>query len=358
MWKIDLGFEPNNMVEVWINMPRQYTGPQTNVLAEKIVDAVKTGSNAESVSLALPGPFSRLTYDCGGALVDGVQTSKASVFVTVVTPEYFRTMKIPVMEGRGFNSSDIAGGPRVLVANQAAVRQYFHGTSPLTHHVTRLCGESSDFEVIGVAKDVRFNNPLQEPQPMLYYLLSQSDQMVNHPIRILEVRGSGPGLDPYRIRRLIESTSGAVVIQHSESMITLIDRAIELPQFVARLAGFFGVLGLLLAGVGLYGLIAHSVRQRTSEIGIRMALGAQRSDILWMVLRDAMTLAGIGIATGLVLSLAATQFLGSQLFGVAGFDAVTAMFAIALQILVAGVATYLPAWRASRVDPIVSLRYE
>jgi ABC-type antimicrobial peptide transport system permease subunit len=141
-------------------------------------------------------------------------------------------------------------------------------------------------------------------------------------------------------------------------MITLIDRAIELPQFVARLAGFFGVLGLLLAGVGLYGLIAHSVRQRTSEIGIRMALGAQRSDILWMVLRDAMTLAGIGIATGLVLSLAATQFLGSQLFGVAGFDAVTAMFAIALQILVAGVATYLPAWRASRVDPIVSLRYE
>jgi ABC-type antimicrobial peptide transport system permease subunit len=89
-----------------------------------------------------------------------------------------------------------------------------------------------------------------------------------------------------------------------------------------------------------------------------MALGAQRSDILWMVLRDAMTLAGIGIATGLVLSLAATQFLGSQLFGVAGFDAVTAMFAIALQILVAGVATYLPAWRASRVDPIVSLRYE
>ena len=263
-----------------------------------------------------------------------------------------------MIQGRAFSASDIAGGPHVLVANQAAVRQYFHGASPLAHHVSMLCGESSEFEVVGVAKDVKFNNPLQDPPAMFYYLLSQSDQMVNQPIRILEVRGAGQNLDPYRIRLLIESTSGAVAVQHSELMTTLINRSIALTQFVAWLAGFFGILGLLLAGVGLYGLIAHSVRQRTSEIGVRMAMGAQRSDILWMVFRDAMKLVGIGIGSGLVLSVAATQILGNQLFGVAKFDFVTTVSATVLQILVAGIAAHLPAWRASRVDPIVSLRYE
>ena len=359
LWQVDLGYDPKNVVEVWINLPRQKTVEQRAVLATRLHDSLKVAAGVESASMSVPGPFSHSTFTCQGfSIDDGKPLTTLSTRLMVVTPEFFSTIKVPVLQGRAFQAQDTADSTRVIIVNQTAASRFFSGQPPVGRQVKNLCGETGNFEVVGVVKDAKYENVMQASLPTFYYLLPQSQGVAGRPLRVFEIRGVSSIANVSSVRRVLESQMPGVSIRYASKLTDLIDQSLVIPKVVAYASGFFGFLALLLAAVGLYGLVAYAVRQRTAEIGVRMALGAKRSSILWLIQGSAMKLVGIGIAIGSILAFVATRMLMNRLFGLGSFDVLTIGGALGILIVVAWLAASLPSWRASRVEPIAALRYE
>jgi ABC-type antimicrobial peptide transport system permease subunit len=248
---------------------------------------------------------------------------------------------------------------KAVVVNQTLAKHFFPGGDAVGHRFTiDDPGVPGSWQIVGVVKDAKYNDLREEPKRMIYLPLEQmtgGDQFAGS----LEIRAAG---DPARIanevRAAIAQVDPALPLFDVKTIGEQVDQFMENELLISQLSGFFSLLALSLACVGLYGVMTYNVLRRTNEIGVRIALGARSRRILWMVLKESLWLLGIGIAIGLPVTLAATRAVRSQFFGLSPFDGATIAAAVVAITVVVLVAAYLPAQRAADVDPMVALRYE
>jgi predicted permease len=272
----------------------------------------------------------------------------------VIGPNYFNTMSIPIVEGRDFNSQDREGSPEVVVVNEELARRYFPGQSAVGKRL-RTGSQSPFREIVGVARTAKYRDLREEPLPFIYIPFAQENQ--SRMTLIMRTAGDPLSLVP-ALRNDLRTLNKNVPVFGVHTMTEQIGAQLAADRMVAVLLSIFGSVALLLAAIGIYGVMAYLVSQRTHEIGIRIALGAERRDILRLIVGQGLSLILTGAAIGLALALALTRVLKSLLFGINATDPLTFSVIAALLIAVALLACYLPARRATRVDPLVALRYE
>src|SRR5580692_3206355 len=275
-----------------------------------------------------------------------------------VGPDYFSVVGMPILSGRGITAQDSGNGPRVAVINQAFAKQFFPNTNPIGKRVTDTYpGNPASAEIVGVVADAKYNSLREDVQPRLYTPLFNA--MWPEQSAIYEIRTSAdPAAVSAALRAVVHDTNSAIPEIEIHTMSGLVDDSLQTDHFVAQLSTAFGLLAIILASVGLYGIMAFTVARRTRDIGIRMALGAGRSKIVRQVLSETLILMVIGIAVGVPIALAGTRLIKSMLFGLGAVDPVAIVAACAILAVIAGLAGYIPARRASQVDPMVALRYE
>ena len=294
----------------------------------------------------------------GGSWTHGVRVGAVedSSKFTWVSPGYFGTMGIPVIAGRAFNGDDTATSPRVAVVNQTFIRHFLGGTNPIGHTLTTAPEPdypSTTYEIVGVIPDTKYNDIREETPPMTFAPASQ-----------FPVQGSWAHLMIYSSTPVDEAVRKKLAETHPQMAVYLSDLQVEIAKglrrerMLAMLSGFFGVLAMVLATIGLYGVVSYMIARRRNEIGIRMALGASRGGVLLVVMREAAVLLLAGLVAGAILSVLAGRGAGSLLFGLKPSDPLTLAACILLLSVIAAVASFVPARRAAKVDPMVALRYE
>jgi predicted permease len=288
-----------------------------------------------------------------------VRSQEGNSKFTWVSPEYFETMGIPVVQGRSLTLEDTASSQRVALVNETFVRRYLSGANPIGHTL-RTSPEpdypATVYEIVGVIPDTKYNDLRGQTPPITFAPASQfpgqgpwTSVMIHSNLAPAEVAAAA--------KRVIAEKHPDVVTQFADFQREIRDGLVE-ERMMATLSGFFGPLAVLLAVVGLYGVISYIVAMRRNEIGIRMALGASRGDVIGIIVRQTLLLLALGVGVGVVLALAAVRSAASLLFGLQPNDPLTFAAASALLVTIALIASFLPARRASRVDPMVALRYE
>ena len=275
-----------------------------------------------------------------------------------VGPGYFSTLGIPILMGREIEAQDAPGSIRAAVVNQTFARRFFPNTNPIGKHVRdTYSGNPAEMIVVGVAADAKYNDLREKALPRIYAPLA--NPMWENPAAFYEVRTyADPQAVAATLRRVVQEAAPTLPPIKVHTMSWLVDDSLQTDRFIEQLAGAFSLLALLLAAIGLYGLMAYTVSRRTRDIGIRLALGAKPGNVVWQVLRETLVLVLIGIVIGVPVALGSTHFMRSMLFGLGLADPVAILFAATLLALVATLAGFLPARRASQVDPMVALRYE
>jgi predicted permease len=272
-----------------------------------------------------------------------------------IDPSFLATMQIPILLGRDLQQGDLAQ-PMVAVINQKFASLFFGESNPVGRQFA-LGKDTSFIEVVGVSKVAHYNSLQETEQAVVYIPYTQN--LANLSQLVFELRTVGPPTSAATaVRRIVHDASPSVSIGSINTQAQSIEQTISQQRTFANLGTCFAVLALLIACVGLYGAMAYTVARRTGEIGIRMALGAQRRGIIWMVLREVITLASIGLIVGYVAARFTTHFVESFLYGLKPNDPLAIAGAIAILLGAAVMAGYLPAWRASRIDPASALRNE
>jgi predicted permease len=278
----------------------------------------------------------------------------------VVTPDFFRALRVAPVRGRVFGSEDAGSSQLVAVINENAARVIWPGKDPLGQQV-RFEPGAPWVTIVGVSRDVRSNGLDQDAPAELYLLHHQMPAIAKSSERTMYVIARTAG-DPSALagtaRRTVHELDPMLAITGIQTMSEMIDLSIAGPRFTMLLLGVFGVVALALASVGIYGIMSHAVRRRTREIGIRMALGARPRDVLRLVVGQGMSLAGLGLVIGVASALAATRLMTKLLFGVSATDPLTFLGIVVLLALVSFVASWLPARRAVSTDPTTALRSE
>jgi predicted permease len=364
---VDLGFSTAGIQTFNITLPEvRYGTPQLRAeFVERLLTTVAQHPGVERSGAVFGLPLTNFRYGITTSTRDGVTLSDEeqdhlAVQVRVVTPGYFPAMSIPVVRGRGFTAADRAGAQPVAVLNEAAAARLWPDTNPLGRHMeigTRMGqgGPRAGGTVVGIAADVRDHGPSARVLPTLYLSYGQ------FPVNSLTVVAQGRG-DPAALvepmRGMLRQLDADVPMYRVRSMEQVAANAVAQPRLYMVLIASFASTAVLLAAIGLYGVMAYAVGQRTREIGIRLALGARRGEVLGMVIRHAGALAITGIALGLVAAAFASRVLRAQLFEVAPTDVATYATVAAGLLLVALVASWIPARRAARVDPLTALRHD
>ena len=274
----------------------------------------------------------------------------------VVGPAFFTTMGLPMMLGRALGPHDTEKSLKVAVINETMAGRFFPNESPIGRRFgLELPEHSGDTEIVGVAKDAKYENLREEPRAAAYYPYTQHFGYLGN----FEVRFSGNlrGIVP-EVRCAIGEVNRNVSITEVRTLAEQVDGSLVAQKLMARLSSFFGLLALLLASIGIYGVLWYAVARRTSEVGLRMALGAKASNVVWLVMGDVVALVTVGLAIGVPAAVALERLVSTMLFGLTNVDAVSIATAVTVLVAVSGVAAYLPARRASRVDPMTALRYE
>jgi len=357
----DAGFQAEGVLTMKVNPPEtNYQGERLANLWKDTLARVERLPGVRSASLCALSPL-----DGGdrGVLV-GVSgftpraENEKGIRLNQVSPDYFRTFGIALLQGRGFTNSDNESAPRVALFNEAAARFYFGDRSPIGEQLTFFSGRPNapaPYQIVGVVRDSRYQN-LREPDTRLVYL--PMAQRLDRMGRLtLAVRAEGKLTDLAKaISNEMRAIGSDILLTNIATLKEQVDQSLLQERLVATLSLFFGLLALLLACLGLYGVMSYDVARRTREIGIRMALGASARCVVRLVLRETLLWVALGLALGLGAALATTRWAESLLFGLKPNDPLTIGLAAIVLLTVAGVAGYLPARRASRVDPLVALR--
>jgi predicted permease len=367
--RVDLGFDAHNILIFGINPSLSgYQGAQLNSLYRDLQGRFAETPGVRSAS------YSMMPLLSNGLMITMFhwpgtpEDQKTESDVLGVGPNFFETLNIPFLSGRGFNATDFeiaaansgsspTAAPTPVIVNQTFVEKYVGKENPLGKRFGESAGEangmaSSGYEIIGVVRDAKYNDLRREIHAMMYH-----PQNVGGAAFELRTAADPQAILP-AIRKAVSEVNPNLPLYNVTTQSEAIDRLLFQERLVARLSGFFGVLALVLACIGLYGLLSYEVSRRTREIGIRIALGAQPQGVLRLVLRQGIALALAGAAIGIVVALGVTRYLSPMLFGVRAYDPLTIGAVAGLLALVALAACFIPARRATRVDPIIALRYE
>jgi predicted permease len=357
------GFNPENAITMSVDVGLQgYDKPRGRQFYRQLFERVQSLPGVKSMSMADFIPLS-LNYNSYNIYVEGEAPVRGanvpSSMDAFVWLNYFSTMNIPLVAGRDFSESDTEESPKVAIVNETFARRFFPGPNPVESAVGKRVStkgpEGPFVQIVGVAKDGKYFSIGETPRPFIYFSMLQSYT----PGAILLVRtSSDPKSMIPSIRNEVQKLDGALPIYDVKTMTEHMAISLFPARVAATLLGGFGLLALILAAIGVYGVMSYTVAQRTREIGIRIALGARPLDVLRLVVQQGMILAGAGILIGLGVSLGLTRLLSSLLYGVSSTDAITYLGISFLLTIVVLLACYLPARRATKVDPMVALRYE
>lgn len=369
---IDPGFDPRGVELAFLDLSLSgYTETTGPVFAQQVVERVRALPGVQSATVSAMMPLGMGRMGLGGLSLPGAPMPAAGrrgppppgwleADWNVVEPDYFKTMKMPFVSGRDFAAADRRGAPFVVIVNQTAARRMWPNQDPLgkvlVHHVDRrgTADSTRPMTVIGVAKDAKYASLGEEPTGFVYVPMQQ--QYI--PRTAIVARATDGRRLAADIRSLLASMNPNVPVVNGQTFEEYASLGLVPQRIAASVSGSLGVVGLLLAAIGIYGVTAYMVASRTREIGIRVALGAQRGDVVRMVLRQGMVLALAGVAIGLALAAGLSRLLGSLLFGIGPADPIAFGGSAALFCVIGLIACYVPALRATAVDAMEALRYE
>jgi predicted permease len=358
--QVDLGFQPEHLLlldttvqTADIDAAKGATRFYSRLLLEaKMVPGVRSVAAVRGVPTQVRSNGGYWLLGGPGPEETGVRSPQA--IFTVVSPGYFETMGIPLLRGRDFSGRDAFDGPPVAVINDALARRSFPGADPVGQQIRSGLDRSDFMTIVGVVADVRAADPSRPPQPQLYLPHEQHPSFGNA-LTVVARTTADPLALADVLSQKIRALDPDVPIKVS-TMDSRLSAAVSTPRFRSVLLGAFAAVALLLAAAGLYGLMTFTIAQRTSEIGLRLALGAEPSDIVRMTLASGLRLTGAGILAGLALAAGATRLISAMLFSVTQYDPLVFLSAPAILLLAAIAASIIPALRASRIDPIIALR--
>ena len=348
---IDTGYRPRQVLTARIDLGKQnYSQAQGRIFQQQLIERLEAAPGVDAAGFAVTLPLNDGRWE--DAIYRAGDPARVQTFQNIVSPRYFDAMNIPLLAGRHFSSRDDELAPRVAILNQSLARIMWPNASALGQ---RLSAKGQTLEVIGVVRDIKGRNLFEAPSPMLYLPLSQYYE----PGMVLHLRSQvPPGQLVGVLRSSVQALDEDLPVYGIKTLDEHVTATLTPQRLLAHVISGFGVLALVLAGIGLYGLLAHTVVERTPEIGIRMALGARKTDVMRMFVTRGMTLSMAGVGLGLAAAAALTHLMKSVLFGVSPLDPLTLTVAPTVLILVALMASYLPAYRAAQADPKIALRYE
>lgn len=365
LYEIDTGFDRHNALVFSLdsstaNLPKGADEIRSVRLQEQIESSAQTIPGVQSASFAF------FAFSGGGwsdqVLFQGIPRTPANgepVSLNITGNGFFSAMGIPLIEGRTFSARDQQHSPKVAVINQTMARRFFPDSSPIGRRFAM--GETpdhpADIEVIGVVKDAKYFTLAEGSTMEAYFPCTQSPGFFGNFV-VRYAPGANRQEIVSRVRHSIGQINPNILVNSVSSLEEQVDRSIATPSLIARLSSFFGLLAIFLACIGIYGLLSYSVARRTSELGIRLALGAQSPALLWMILRECIVLLVLGLALGLPIALSSTHILASLLYQLSPLDPTAISIAVAAVICMTLAAAWLPARRAARIDPAQALRTE
>jgi putative ABC transport system permease protein len=364
---VDPGFRADNLLTMQVVLPtfKYPNHERRTAFYDELLRRIETLPGVKSAAVTTNLPL----YQQGNSIgisVEGIpdpapgQGRRPTVATRVVSPRYFETMGIQLLQGRGFSAQDTADAPAAALINETMARRFWPEQDPTGKRITSGSLTSTDpddwITVVGVVKDVRQFELVADPKPQMYLSYTQagffapSDLVVSTAVEPLSLAAT--------VRRTVWEVDRDQPVSKIRTMEEIVSQSVARQRFSMLLLGIFAALALVLAAVGIYGVMSYSVAQRTREFGIRMALGAQRSDVLKLAVGQGLKLVLIGIVIGLAAAFVLTRVMSSLLFGVSATDPATFMIISLVLIGVAVVASFIPARRATKIDPMVALRYE
>jgi putative ABC transport system permease protein len=355
------GFNPANVLSVRISLPSaKYPKGEPRVqMLRQTVEHIKSLPGVQSAGAVLSLPLGGDTFNVGRSYIregrPATPEESANAAYLVATPDYFRALQIPLVAGRAFTDQDTEQTPKVVVVNESMSRVLWPGESPLGKRITIWRDEKFPREIVGVVGDTKPSLD-NEAGPQMYVPYAQDSNWTGMSL-VIRTNAEPTGLTA-AVRSEIRSLDKGIPVFNAKTMNEVLAISVGPRRTPMLLLSAFAAVALLLAMIGIYGVTAYHVSQRTQEIGIRMALGAQMRDVLTLVLKGGMALALLGIGLGLVGAIALTRLMSSLLFGVKPTDMATFATVSLCLFVTALIACYLPARKATKVDPLVALRYE
>ena len=356
---LNIGFQQNGILVTSVNFKRVQL-PEASYVEYKrqLVKAAKAIPGVESAANAIMVPFGGETWN-DDVLLEGSEQDLGVAWENYLGPGYFQTLGTPLLAGRDFDDRDTANSPKVAIVNQAFVRKFLKGADPMgkRFRIHEPPGKPRPlYEIVGVTGDSKFQDMHEEYLPFMYFPATQQEKP--GPDDQIIIRSSLPlGGLMASVKQAMNTVNPGIDLEFKVFK-TQVHNSLVQDELMATLSGFFGFLAALLAAIGLYGVISYMVLQRTKEIGIRMAIGAGRGDVVVMILKEAGILTVAGLVIGTTLALASAQVVKSLLYGLKPRDPFTLVLAVATLTSVAAFASLLPAYRASRLDPLKALHYE
>jgi len=354
---VDVGFNTQNLVVFRVNPAlNRYDDKKSNAVIEEIATRVKGVAGVRAVGVSSV-PLLANNVSSTGIFRPGrtyAPRQSDDIYILQVSPDYFKTMEMPLVAGRGFTDRDNSTAPKVVIINERAARKYFANDNAIGLRFGTSVEKSSELEIVGVLRDSKYEGVRNDVPPTMFVPSLQS-----RPATVFQVRTAGdPAQTVSAIREAVRQVDPGLPLMDVSTQAEQIDKNLQQERVFAQAYAMFGGLAMLIASIGLFGLMSYSVARRTNEIGIRMALGAESRHVLRLVMSESMTLVLLGIVVGLAAALAAGRLVTALLFGLAATDALSLVSATLVMLTVSSLAAYLPARRAARVDPLVALHYE
>lgn len=356
---LPLGMQTEGLVVFGLNPQTTHTDAEAIAFYNRLIDSLRALPGVRGVTAMQNRIGSDWSNNNCCVQIDGAKVKNSNYNGrfrnNMVGSDFFHTLGVPVVAGRDFSDADNASQQLEVIVNETFAKAYLPGLNAVGHHVE--IGKEQAV-IIGVVKDNKYTSITEDPIPMMWAAYMQAPGGVGEMHIEMRVSGSDTLSILPAVRRVIAGFDQNLPLQQPITQRAQFEKSVSQQQLFARLAGFFGLIAVLLVATGLYGTLAYRVGRRTVEIGVRMAVGAKRGQVVWMIVRESLQMAGIGVLLGIPLVIAVSRLLSEQLFGVKPYDAVSYALALAGVALVAVAASLLPASRAASIDPVNALRSE